>query len=52
VRRKLGRQQVIAAGEGALAALSAERFIRGGERIRLDRGEAQDQGAPTDEPRG
>jgi thioredoxin reductase (NADPH) len=52
VRRKLGRQQVIAAGEGALAALSAERFIRGGERIRLDRGEAQGQGAPTDEPRG
>lgn len=40
VRSKQARQQVIAAGEGALAALSAERFIRGGESIRTDRGEA------------
>lgn len=37
VRRKEVRQQVVAAGEGAIAALAAERFIRGGE-VRAQRG--------------
>lgn len=39
VRKKEVRQQVVAAGEGAIAALSAERFIRGGE-VRKQRGAA------------
>lgn len=40
VRSKLVRQQCVAAGEGAVAALSAERFMRGGE-VRYDRGAAR-----------
>lgn len=52
VRHKQARQQIIAAGEGAVAALSAERFIRGGERIRSDRGEARGWAAPADEVKG
>ncbi|MFO8079141.1 MAG: FAD-dependent oxidoreductase [Armatimonadota bacterium] len=39
VRKKQVNQQVVAAGEGAIAALSAERFIRGGE-VRKQRGAA------------
>lgn len=41
VRRKTVRQQVVAAGEGAVAALAAERFIRGGE-VRAQRGAARE----------
>ncbi|MGC9318246.1 MAG: NAD(P)/FAD-dependent oxidoreductase [Armatimonadota bacterium] len=40
VRAKWVRQQCVAAGEGAVAALGAERSIRGGEQIRADRGAA------------
>lgn len=39
VRKKQVNQQIVAAGEGAVAALSAERFIRGGK-IRKQRGAA------------
>ncbi len=39
VRSKQVRQQCVAAGEGAVAALCAERHVRGGE-IRRDRGPA------------
>jgi len=39
VRQKQVRQQIVAAGEGAVAALSAERFISGGE-VHLQRGVA------------
>ncbi|NLO04562.1 MAG: FAD-dependent oxidoreductase [candidate division WS1 bacterium] len=41
VRHKVVRQQVVAAGEGAVAALSAERFVRGSERIAMQRGIAR-----------
>jgi thioredoxin reductase (NADPH) len=37
VRKKQVNQQVVAAGEGAIAALSAERFVRGGD-VRKQRG--------------
>ncbi len=37
VRKKQVNQQVVAAGEGAIAALNAERFIRGGD-VRKQRG--------------
>jgi thioredoxin reductase (NADPH) len=40
VRSKEVRQMVIAAAEGAIAALAAERLLRGGDRIRWDRGGA------------
>ncbi len=40
VRSKVVRQQCVAAGEGAVAALSAERFLHGGE-VRSDRGQAR-----------
>lgn len=40
VRRKLVRQQCVAAGEGAVAALMAERWVRGGKKVRYDRGTA------------
>ncbi len=40
VRSKLVRQQCVAAGEGAVAALSAERFVRGGA-VRRDRGRSR-----------
>ena len=39
VRKKQVNQQVVAAGEGAIAALAAERFIRGGD-VRKQRGAA------------
>ncbi len=38
VRSKQVRQMCVAAGEGAVAALSAERFVRGGDWMRTDRG--------------
>lgn len=38
VRSKVVRQQCVAAAEGAIAALSAERFVRGREQVRRDRG--------------
>lgn len=41
VRSKQVNQQVVAAGEGAIAALSAERFIRGGK-MRKQRGVADE----------
>lgn len=41
VRSKQARQMVIACGEGATAALAAERMIRGRAAVRLDRGEAK-----------
>ncbi len=41
VRSKLVRQMCVAAGEGAVAALAAERYIRGGGAIRSDRGAAK-----------
>ncbi|MFW5868802.1 MAG: FAD-dependent oxidoreductase [Armatimonadota bacterium] len=41
VRKKQVNQQVVAAGEGAIAALAAERFIRGGE-VRKQRGAASE----------
>ena len=37
VRKKTVRQQCVAAAEGAIAALAAERFVRGGQ-LRWDRG--------------
>ena len=40
VRSKLVRQMCVAAGEGAIAALSAERLVRGSARVRKDRGVA------------
>lgn len=40
VRAKQVRQMCVAAGEGAVAALNAERFVRGGDRVRWDRGDA------------
>lgn len=40
VRKKLVRQMCVAAGEGAVAALAAERYVRGGGKMRHDRGEA------------
>lgn len=40
VRSKQVRQMCVAAGEGAVAALSAERFVRGGDQVRKDRGAA------------
>ena len=40
VRKKLVRQMCVAAGEGAVAALAAERHVRGGGNVRQDRGEA------------
>lgn len=39
VRSKQVRQMVIAAGEGATAALAAERYVRKAARVRWDRGE-------------
>ena len=41
VRKKEVRQMCVAAAEGAIAALAAERHIRRGGAIRLDRGEAR-----------
>jgi len=41
VRKKKVNQQIVAAGEGAVAALAAERFIRGGE-VRKQRGAASE----------
>lgn len=41
VRKKQVNQQVVAAGEGAVAALAAERFIRGGK-VRKQRGAAME----------
>ncbi|MBD3292661.1 MAG: hypothetical protein GF393_07025, partial [Armatimonadia bacterium] len=41
VRKKQFNQQVVAAAEGAIAALSADRFIRGGD-IRSQRGVADE----------
>lgn len=41
VRSKQARQMVIACGEGATAALAAERLIRGRAAVRQDRGEAK-----------
>lgn len=45
VRSKQARQMVIACGEGATAALAAERLIRGRAAVRQDRGEASREGA-------
>jgi len=47
VRKKPVRQMVVAAGEGAVAALAAERHVRGGGAVRLDRGAAK--GGSSDE---
>ena len=41
VRSKQARQMVVACAEGAMAALAAERYLRGGKALRLDRGPAR-----------
>lgn len=46
VRRKEVRQMVVAAAEGASAALAAERYIRKAEHIRWDRGRPSANPAP------